>query len=289
MFIELSEYIKRPQLYELSTNKFWDDEHISKGMLEAHLTADSDGATRNHKFVHSSVNWMSKKFPSREFPKLLDLGCGPGIYAELFSERGYEVTGIDASKRSVNYAISHAKDKDLKISYSYGNYLEMDYCQQFDMITLIWCDYGALCYDDRALLLKKIYKALKPNGIFIFDVFTNKKFDTLTENKDYEYCLQGGFWSEKQYLCLNTSYLYENQTALRQTVVITTEKVECYNIWEHYFTQPEIAKELGAANLKVEAFHSDIAGKEYMDESETLCLIARKIMEDQKHEKNKTR
>ena len=33
----LQQYAKRPQLYEKSTSAFWEDEHISKGMLEAHV------------------------------------------------------------------------------------------------------------------------------------------------------------------------------------------------------------------------------------------------------------
>ena len=37
MFNKLSDYVIKPELYAPSTGKFWDDEHISKGMLEAHL------------------------------------------------------------------------------------------------------------------------------------------------------------------------------------------------------------------------------------------------------------
>lgn len=40
-------YIKeKPKLYEKSSSAFWDDENISKYMLEAHLNQEEDGATR---------------------------------------------------------------------------------------------------------------------------------------------------------------------------------------------------------------------------------------------------
>ena len=45
MFNELKKHVIKPPLYSQSTNKFWDDEHISKGMLEAHLNPNWDAAT----------------------------------------------------------------------------------------------------------------------------------------------------------------------------------------------------------------------------------------------------
>ena len=48
--------MQRPELYQACTSRFWDDEHISKGMLESHLDPEQDGATRPHKFVDKSVD-----------------------------------------------------------------------------------------------------------------------------------------------------------------------------------------------------------------------------------------
>ncbi len=39
---------------------------------------------------------------------------------------------------------------------------------------LIFCDLGALTDKQRDILMGKIYSALKPGGIFVFDVFTDK-------------------------------------------------------------------------------------------------------------------
>lgn len=50
--IKLLKYIKhRPEVYEKSSSAFWDDEHISKHMLDAHLNPNSDGASRRHSFI----------------------------------------------------------------------------------------------------------------------------------------------------------------------------------------------------------------------------------------------
>jgi len=127
MLNKILEYLKKPELYAESTSKFWDDDHISKGMLEAHLHPTWDAATRNYKFVDNSVEWISKLAPSEKYKKLLDLGCGPGLYAERFVKKGYKLTGVDFSKRSIEYAKEKAKEKALDIEYIYKNYLQIDY------------------------------------------------------------------------------------------------------------------------------------------------------------------
>lgn len=276
LFNNLKKYINKPNLYEASTNKFWDDEHISLGMLKSHLNPDNNAATRNHRFVRKSVSWITEQVPPSEYRKLLDLGCGPGIYGELFTNQGYSVTGIDLSKRSIDYAVNEAKTKNLNINYINGSYLEMDYSGEFDVATLIWCDYGALNDKDRETLLKKIYSALKPNGILIFDVFTDRNFEVLTENTNFEFIPDAGFWSDKEHICLNSSYKYEPSIELRQSIVITEDNVECYNIWERSFSKSDIKKELANADFEIVDLFDSINGEKYTNNSDTMCIIARK-------------
>lgn len=51
--------MKKPALYQKGTEELWTDEHISKGMLEAHLDPDSDGATYKYTTVHKSSTGSS--------------------------------------------------------------------------------------------------------------------------------------------------------------------------------------------------------------------------------------
>ena len=73
----------RPKLFEQSTASIWDDPHISKGMLKAHLNENQESATRKLDFVKKSVAWINTVLPNHHYNNLLDLGCGPGIYAGI--------------------------------------------------------------------------------------------------------------------------------------------------------------------------------------------------------------
>jgi len=89
VFDNLKKYATKPVLYAPSTSAFWDDEHISKGMLQAHLNPNWEAASRKHDFIDKSVNWIAGVAPPTEFKFLLDLGCGPGLYSERFSSAGF--------------------------------------------------------------------------------------------------------------------------------------------------------------------------------------------------------
>ncbi|MDR1203930.1 MAG: hypothetical protein LBL26_00400 [Peptococcaceae bacterium] len=46
MIDRLFRLLRKPALWQRSAEPFWNDGHISKGMLEAHLNPDWDAASR---------------------------------------------------------------------------------------------------------------------------------------------------------------------------------------------------------------------------------------------------
>lgn len=274
MNAELLRFSKRPSCYAPSSSKFWDDEHISKGMLEAHLDPDWDAATRNHGFVTRSAEWIANLAPPARYPRLLDLGCGPGLYAERFHLNGYQVTGMDFSRRSIDYAREQAEKNGHPITYYYGNYLDLDFEEEFDVVTLIYCDLGVLSTEDREKLIGKVRRALRPGGRFILDVFMPRQYEGREESKDWS-DEEGGFWNAKPHLCLNAFYRYEEQrTMLSQTIVVTAEETHCYNIWEHLFTREEMEKDLLSAGFHTVDFNGDVVGSEYDAKGTLFCAVA---------------
>ena len=268
-------HLKRPKIDSPSTDKFWDHEHISKNMLKAHLLPDRDGASRKHAFINASVEWIAKEVPPEKYPALLDLGCGPGLYAERFHGKGYSVTGVDFSIRSIDYAKSQAEGKCLEINYLYQDYLTLNYYEAYDVITMIYCDYGVLSHLNRRSLQGKILSILKPGGKFIFDVFTPFEYKGIKEETSWKYHPGGGFWRRDPHLSLQARYRYDDYSAvLDQAIIIEEEAVSCYNLWNHYFTGEQLAEELQEAGFSDYKLYGDVAGKSYTEDSKTICVIA---------------
>ena len=271
---EIIDFLKKvPELYTESDDAFWDDEHISKHMLAAHLNPDCESASRKQKEVKESVEWITNLCKDSVGSRLLDLGCGPGIYAEYLTENGFKVTGIDFSKRSINYAKKSCEEKGIDITYHYQNYLEIDYETEFDIVILIYCDLGVLSPTDRSTLLKKVYRALKPGGMLILDVFYEpyaKDFEEL-QTVDYQ---SGGFWSPEDYVLVQRNLYYaESKNTLEQYLVITADNCKRYNIWNQIYTKENFIKEITKEGFRCMDCFDDVRGNKFTGDNNTICGV----------------
>ena len=70
------------------------------------------------------------------------------------------MTGIDFSKRSIEYAKEVAVRDQLNISYVNQNYLEFETEDQFDLVLMIMCDFCALSPTQRKKILRKFHRIL---------------------------------------------------------------------------------------------------------------------------------
>ncbi|WP_324825369.1 class I SAM-dependent methyltransferase [Sinanaerobacter sp. ZZT-01] len=276
MLNQIRKILEKPPLYAKSEAAFWNDEHISKQMLKAHLDPEFEGASRKLDFIEKSVTWISTLVPSSKHPLLLDVGCGPGIYAEKFSKGKYQVTGIDFSRRSIEYAKQSAQAQGLSISYFYENYLIMDLKQHFDFATMIYCDYGALSTVDRRIIMKKVYQHLKPGGKFLLDVFSMAKYNDFQEMRTWEICRNGGFWNENEYIILNGNYKYSDAVTLEQISIISNDKTTAYYLWNTYFTKETLIKEAEQSGFHVCKVFGNVAGDSYHKDNFTLAILLEK-------------
>ena len=204
-----------------------------------HLDPEVDLASRKYSTIESTAEWVLSKVP-KERMHILDLGCGPGLYAELYANRGHSVTGVDFSKNSIEYARQQAAGKRLKITYLHQNYLELDVPEnQFDLVTLIYTDLGPLLPPEREQLLSNIKSALKPGGILIFDVLNDINLESKVSPKSWEVA-EKGFWREGPCLALSESLLYRNEKViLNQHIVVEKDRKEVYRFWIHFFSHDD--------------------------------------------------
>ncbi|MGG5370231.1 class I SAM-dependent methyltransferase [Enterococcus sp. AZ196] len=264
-------------IFSQSQDSIWLDDHLAPQMLAAHLDTEFDGATRNAEYIKRSMEWLTKKCPAQDFPQLLDLGCGPGIYAEKFFEAGYHVKGIDFSELSIAYAQESADGKKYDIDYQCGNYLAEDLgSEQYDVIVLIYCDLGVFSPEDRKRLFKKVNRALKKGGRFIFDVFTPEKYKSFEAAKTWQ-LEENNFWTKEACLHLSAQKRYPGtNTYLDQHYLLYPEAVKEFFIWETVFAADELLAELSACGFAGSEAFGDLRGTSYTAESETLCLVVEK-------------
>lgn len=262
-----------PPVYAESSKAFWDDEHISKSMLAAHLDAEHDGASRRLATIRDSVSWICGCCGDVKGRRLLDRGCGPGLYSERLCDKGFLVTGVDFSKRSIEYAKKHAKETDREIAYHYQNYLEMEYDGEFDIAVLIYYDYGVLPPGDRETLLAKVHRALKKGGVFILDVYNKPYLESFHEAQSISY-EKTGFWSPEPYAVIQRNIIYgETDNTLERYLVMTEGTTETFNIWNQAYSKETFVAEISKQYFELKNIYDDICGKSFTGQSEGICGV----------------
>ena len=252
--------IEKPKIYEKGTAFMWTDKHISKQLLNIHLNPDIDLGSRKKSTIEKTANWILNTQKEKGKLTILDLGCGPGLYTEIFAEKGHKVTGIDISKNSIEYAIKSAENKKLDITYLNTSYLEVDLkSDKYDLVVLIYTDLGVLTPTERESLLEMIFRILKKGGTFIFDVLKDQEIEKKTSPKTWEVS-NIGFWKESPYLALSESFLYQKEKVIlfQHSIVDTEENIETYRFWTHFFSQTDVKKMLDAHNFIDINFKEDI-------------------------------
>ena len=275
IFESLEAINTRPAPFSSYTaDELWTDAHTAENMLSFHLDPEADIASRNAAFVRRSVDWIASRFDIGKETRIIDFGCGPGLYAMNLARRQGRVTGIDFSGRSIDHAKRAAADAGVNVRYVQQNYLAFETGDRFDLAMMIMCDFCALSPAQRKRMLEKIRTMLLPGGAVLLDVYSLNAFDSRTEAAVYHKNLLDGFWSpEKYYGFVNTFKYDEEKVILDKYTIIEATRIRTIFNWLQYFSPEALEKEFEACGLAVESRYRDVAGAPYDPTADEFAVI----------------
>ena len=124
------------------------------------LYAEKDYAQETD-FIEKCINYY---YPART---ILELGCGTGNYTKIFSDRGYDVTGIDISVKMLE--IARKKSRSIFLNLDMRNFL---LSEKFDCCLALFAVLGYVTSNsDVEKVFKNVRSHLVLNGLFIFDIW----------------------------------------------------------------------------------------------------------------------
>jgi len=277
MFSFLVKQNTRPPPFSTYTaEELWTDSHVARQMLAHHLDPDQDVASRNHRFIERSVGWLSQTFDLASGKQVLDLGCGPGLYANGLAALGAKVTGVDFSEHSLAHARSRADREGLDVEFLKANYLDLEVRRPFDLVLLIYGDLCALSPSQRRTVLTLAKRCLAPAGRLVFDVFSAALFDDLQEETLYQSAPAGGFWSSEPYFLFSTRFKYEEERVYldRHAVIEANRQRELFN-WIQCYDPARLSRELAESGWEVEENLGTLAGDPYDPSRHDFGVVAR--------------
>ena len=169
---ELSQRLLPPVPWQEGPKIPWDEAEFSRRMLAEHLSQLHDGASRRGPIIARQVAWIHEQVLRARPSRILDLGCGPGLYLGALAELGHEGQGIDFSPASIAYAREQSATLPKAPSYRHEDILQAELGANWDLILLLYGEFNAFHSDDSYKLLNKCKAALAPTGRLLLEVHT---------------------------------------------------------------------------------------------------------------------
>lgn len=277
LFETLERINARPDLYSRYTaDALWTSPDISEMMLRYHLDGKVDLASRRTEFVERSLAWIVARFELGADKRVIDLGCGPGLYVNQLAHSGARVTGVDISPRSIAYARAGAEQEGLDVDYRLGDYLALDIETGYDLAMMIMCDFCALSPGQRGRLLQRVGELLAAGGAFLFDVNSLAFYDTWEETVAYSKNMMDGFWSSEPYYGFLDTFRYdEEKVVLEHYLIVERERQAEYFNWFQHYSLESLTAEVEAAGLVVDEAFGDVAGEAFDASLPEFAVVVR--------------
>lgn len=134
--------------------------------------------------------------------RILDIACGTGALTVLLATKGYEMTGVDRAAGMLHIAREKAEAHDVQVNFHQGDMRNFQLNQRFDVIL---CTYDSINYaiteDELSSVFQCASEHLEPDGLFIFDITTERNIvehfhnKTFAENhEDYSYIWRNNYF-----------------------------------------------------------------------------------------------
>ena len=139
---------------------------------------------------------------------VLDLACGTGSLSMLLAARGYRVIGADLSEDM----LAEAEQKAREMTENRPFYIcqPMQRLHLAESVDAVICALDSLNYvtkpADCRRTFRRVFEALNPGGLFVFDINTPAKLRGLDgqvflDETDDAYCVWRTAYNEKKRLC----------------------------------------------------------------------------------------
>ncbi len=177
----------------------WNEPEFSRRMLREHLSQAHDAASRRFAIIDQHVGWIHNELLKGRPSRILDLGCGPGLYAGRLGQLGHTVTGIDFSPASIQYAQEQSFPG---CAFRLDDIRTADYGSGYDLVMLVFGEFNIFPPSTARSMLRRMAASLTDGGLLLLEPHT---FAAVQENGEAPRTWDGstgGLFSDRPYLSL---------------------------------------------------------------------------------------
>jgi SAM-dependent methyltransferase len=181
-------------------------------MLREHLDQSHGAASRTTAERQLQLTWFKQKLNIQPGMRLLDVTCGPGLYAIDLAKQGCSVIGFDFGPASIAHARQLAEKEGLaeRCTFVEQDILQADFGQnEFEAVLFIYGQLAVFPRDQAQILLEKIARALRPGGRLCVELLNQDRLDKA--NSNWWFTDDTGLWGDVPFLHLGERFWDEEQ------------------------------------------------------------------------------
>lgn len=184
----------------------WNEPGFSARMLAEHLSQAHDHASRRFAVVDRQVAWIHETVLGCTPTRVLDLGCGPGLYASRLARLGHSCFGIDFGPASVAYAREEATRDGLDCRYALADIRTAEFGSGYGLAMLIFGEFNVFRAEEAAQLLCRVHAALAPGGVLLLEPHLYGVVEAEGKEPASWYTSPSGLFSSKPHLVLTENF-----------------------------------------------------------------------------------
>lgn len=199
--------------------------------------------------------------------RVLDLACGKGRHSIYLAEKGFNVTGIDLSEKSISYALQHARSRLDFFVHDMRKPFRVNY---YDVVMNLFTSFGYFEREaDNAAAIASAAKALKKDGLLVID-FMNSPKVIRTLVKEEEKTVEG--------ITFNIRRFVEGGFIVKEIRFDADGHCYIFNEKVKALTQVDFEKYCSSVGLKVIHLYGNHKLESYDEHnSDRLIVTARKV------------
>lgn len=252
----------------------WNEPEFSQRMLKEHLTQDYNAASRRTEIIEEQVTWLHEYLLNSKPSRVLDLACGPGLYASRLAKLGHQCRGIDFGPASIAYAKEQSVDIE-NVEYLLHDIRTAAYGSEYDLAMFIYGEFNVFRRTDIEQILRKIHDALRPGGQLVIEPHTFEFVEQIGHMPATWRSYETGLFSVEPHLYLEEHYWDEEAkiTTTRYLVIDMQGKVQRYADSMLAYTNDEYVDLLKSCGFNQVDFYSSLRGDDLAKNHEGLLAI----------------
>ena len=198
--------------------------------------------------------------------KILDVACGKGRHSKHFNELGFEVTGIDLSQNSIEFAKKYSNDKLNFFVHDMRSVFKKDH---FNLVTNLFTSFGYFeDTKDEQIAINSMSINLKKEGLLLIDFMNVKNVINSLVKFEIKEIDNVKFTIERK---------YDGNHIIKKIKIEDKEEVLNFQEKVRALTLNDFSKLLDKVNMKIIDLFGDYSLNNYnANNSERLIIVSKK-------------